>query len=64
MDKKKQIEHWKLIIYTVFRAEDAIKEKWLKQLEETKSADNETKEKVADEYVTAIAMEILEKSER
>ena len=53
------LKHWKVLINTVFRAEDAIKNKWLPILQATKNASQEDKEKIADDYVTAIATEIL-----
>ena len=47
----------------MFRAEDAIKSKWLPILQATKDASQEEKEKIADNYVTAIATEILSHSQ-
>jgi len=57
------LKHWKILINTVFRAEDAIKSKWLPILQATKDASQEEKEKIADNYVTAIATEILSHSQ-
>lgn len=62
-DKKytqEDLEKFKDTVYIVFRAEDTIKGDWIEKLNETKDADSETKERIADEFVTAIATEILE----
>ena len=62
-DKKytqEDLEKMKDTVYIVFRAEDTIKGDWVEKLNETKDADSETKKRIADEYVTAIATEILE----
>lgn len=61
---KEIIEHWKTIINAVFRAEDAIKGAWIERLNQTRNADNETKQKIADGYITAIAEEILSKTKQ
>lgn len=62
-DKKytqEDLDKMKDTVYVVFRAEDTIKGDWVEKLNETKDADSETKNRIADEYVTAIATEILE----
>jgi hypothetical protein len=62
-DKKytqEDLDKMKDTVYVVFRAEDTIKGDWVEKLNETKDADSKTKNRIADEYVTAIATEILE----
>lgn len=62
MDAKERVEHWKFIVRAVFAAEDSIKDKWKDILKATKNMSDEDKHKVADEYVTAVAKEILSKT--
>lgn len=57
--KKEQIEHWATIVSAVFRAEEAIKHDWLQKLRGAKHATPEERQKIADGYCRAIAMEIL-----
>ena len=60
MTKEQQIAHWAAIVRTVFRAEDNIKAEWLPRLQEAKNLDKPLKEALADEYVRAIAAEIID----
>lgn len=62
MDAKERLDHWKIIVSAVFAAEDSIKNKWKDILKSTKNMSSEDKHKVADEYATAVAKEILSKT--
>lgn len=53
------IEHWCWIINAVFRAESNILENWRDRLEKAKGTPEA--EKTAQEYVKAIATELLSK---
>lgn len=56
------IDRWKLIISTVFAAEEAISEDWEFKLKAAKHLGKEEKKKLADEYLEAVAEEIISKS--
>ena len=60
MTRHQAIEHWKPIIYAVFTAEDAIIDGWRDRLKE--AAKNGESIKVLDEYLTAVAVEILSRT--
>ena len=60
MTREQQIDHWAMIVSTVYRAEDNIKAEWLPRLQEAKNLDEPLKEALADEYVRAIAAEIID----
>lgn len=68
MTKEERLQNWKDIINGVFRAESDINaiedvkdgKNWNQLLMEAKVADAETREKIADEYVEAIAKQIME----
>ncbi len=60
MTREQQIAHWAAIVSTVFRAEDNIKAEWLPRLQEAKNLDELLKEALADEYVRAVAAEIVD----
>lgn len=68
MTKEERLQNWKDIINGVFRAESDINaiedvrdgKNWNQLLMEAKVADAETKDRVADEYVEAIAKQIME----
>lgn len=68
MTKEERLLVWKDIINGVYRAEhdvNAIEDvrdgkNWHQLLIEAKGADTETRDKVADEYVEAIAKRIME----
>ena len=60
MTRSEVIEHWKPIIYAVFTADAAIIDGWKDSLKE--AAKNGESIKALDEYLTAIAMEILNKT--
>lgn len=57
MTRKEAIEHWKPIIRAVFTAEDAIIDEWRPRLEA--AVENGDSIKALDEYITAVAEEIL-----
>ena len=60
MTREQQIAHWAPIVSTVYRAEDNIKAEWLPRLQEAKHLDEPQKEALADEYVRAVAAEIVD----
>lgn len=62
MTKRKKtevIDKWKLIISAVFEAEAAISEDWEFKLKAAKHLGKEEREKISQEYITAIAEEIV-----
>lgn len=60
MTREQQIAHWAPIVNTVFRAENNIKNEWFPRLQAAKHLDGPQKEALADEYVRAIAAEIID----
>lgn len=56
MNRKELIEHWKEIAMAVFVAESKIIDKWAPRL---RSAKENGDENIADEYLEAIAKEII-----
>lgn len=68
MTKEERLQNFKDIINAVFRAEnDVLKVEdvkdgkgWQQILQETKGADSKTKSGIADEYVEAIAKQIID----
>lgn len=60
---ERMIEHWALIVKTVFVAEDAISDEWFPKLRATKDAPKEVRDRISDEYCRAIAKEILSHAE-
>lgn len=63
MDSKEQmILHWMDIAAAVFRAEDEISKEWFPKLRKAKDMDSDWRRKLADEYLRAIATEIIENS--
>lgn len=68
MTKEERLLVWKDIINGVFRAEHDVDnienirdgKNWVALLREAKVADEETRNKVADEYVEAIANQIMD----
>ena len=60
MTKEEQILHWMDIAAAVFRAEDEISKEWFPKLRATKDAPKEERARIADEYLRAIASEIIE----
>lgn len=56
MNRKELIEHWKEIAMAVFVAESKIIDEWAPRL---RSAKENGDENIADEYLEAIATEII-----
>ena len=61
MTRNEAIEHWKPIIQAAFAAENAVIDQWKAKLKEAKKMTNEKQVKVIDEYLTAVATEIVSK---
>lgn len=62
MTRQEAIERWKLIAKTVFIAEEAISKEWNERLHAALSMTNEEQHQFTDEYMTAIATEIVSKT--
>lgn len=59
MTRQEVIERWKDIAKTVFFAEEAISKEWNERLHAALSMTNEEQQQFIDEYMTAIATEIV-----
>lgn len=59
MTRQEAIERWKSIAKTVFIAEEAISKEWNERLHAALSMTNEEQKQFIDEYMTAIATEIV-----
>ena len=59
MIRQEAIERWKSIAKTVFIAEEAISKEWDERLHAAPSMTNEEQHQFIDEYMTAIATEIV-----
>lgn len=62
MTRQEAIERWKFIANSVFWAEEAISEEWDERLHAAPSMTREEQQQFADEYMTAIATEIVSKT--
>ena len=62
MTRQEAIERWKFIVNSVFWAEEAISEEWDERLHAAPSMTREEQQQFADEYMTAIATEIVSKT--
>lgn len=62
MTREEAIEHWKPIIRCVFAAANAINDEWYDKLHDSIKKSQEEKEKIADEYRTALAAEIVSRT--
>lgn len=62
MSRNELIERWKLIVRTVFVAEDKIFYDWKARLEAARSLNGEEANAIADEYCEAVAKEIVDKN--
>ena len=62
MTKQEAIRRWKNIAETVFWAEEAIAQEWNERLHAAPSLHHEEQQHFADEYMTAIATEIVSKT--
>lgn len=59
MTRQQAIDRWKAIIPAVFRAEDKLQGQWHDRLSAAKEMPSDERTRLADEYVTAIATEIV-----
>lgn len=62
MTRQEAIERWKDIAETVFWAEEAISKEWDDRLHAAPSMTREEQQQFADEYMTAIATEIVSRT--
>ena len=62
MTRQEAIRRWKNIAETVFWAEEAISKEWNERLHAAPSMTHEEQQQFADEYMTAIATEIVSKT--
>lgn len=62
MTRQEAIERWKDIAETVFWAEEAISKEWDERLHAAPSMTREEQQQFADEYMTAIATEIVSRT--
>lgn len=62
MTRQEAIERWKDIAKTVFFAEEAISKEWNERIHAALSMTDEEQKQFIDEYMTAIATEIVSKT--
>lgn len=62
MNREKMIEHWMGIISCVFSAEDKLRDEWTQRLKEALSMSPDERVELCDNYLRAIATEILDGS--
>ena len=60
MTKEEQIRHWIGIAAAVFKAEDEISKEWFPKLRKAKDLPGDERRQLADDYLRAIATEIIE----
>ncbi len=60
---EEKIAHLMAVVEAVFRAEENISAEWLPKLRAAKELPKEEREKVADEYLRAMAIELLKYEE-
>jgi len=60
MNKEQMIEHWMDIAAAVFKAEDEISKEWFPKLRKAKDLPSDERRQLADDYLRAIATEIIE----
>ena len=60
MTREELIEHWMLLAKTVFLAESNISDEWKQKLQAAKGKTSLEIEQAADDYLRAIATEILD----
>lgn len=60
MTKEQMINHWADIAAAVFKAEDEISKEWFPKLRKAKDLPSDERRKLADNYLRAIATEIIE----
>lgn len=61
MTREQAVGYWKAIANVVFSAENLIVHEWLPRLKEAQQASAEELLKVHEEYITAIAKEIVKR---
>ena len=54
------IKHWMDIAAAVFKAEDEISKEWFPKLRKAKNLPSDERRQLADDYLRAIATEIIE----
>ena len=59
MNRELIIRHLADVALSVLRADAVVKPQWEERLRQTRNADQETKERMADEYLRAVAEEML-----
>lgn len=59
MTRQEAIDRWRAIIPTVFRAEDKLQGQWRDRLSAAKEMPSDERTRLDDEYVTALATEIV-----
>lgn len=62
MTRQEAINRWKDLAETVFWAEESIAKEWNERLHAAPSMTSEEQQQFADEYMTAIATEIVSKT--
>ena len=62
MTRQEAIDRWKDLAETVFWAEEAISKEWDERLHAAPSMTSEEQQQFAQEYLTAIANEIVSKT--
>lgn len=60
MTKEQMINHWADIAAAVFKAEDEISKEWFPKLRKAKELPGDERRQLADDYLRAIATEIIE----
>jgi len=63
-NKEELIDRWTDIAAAVFKAEDEISDVWFPKLRRAKDMDSEGRRHLAEEYLRAIATEIVENGDR
>ena len=59
-ERAKRIEAWEGIVPAVFKAEDELSALWQPRLAEAKFHDEQTRAKVANDYIHALAVHIVD----
>ena len=62
MTREQAISHWKDVVRVVFVADGNLIDQWRERLAEAAKMPSDEREQVCDEYVTAVAEEILSKT--
>jgi len=57
--REELIDHWADIAATVFHAEDEISDEWFPKLRKAKELPGDERRKLAEDYLRAIAAEIV-----